>query len=61
MKISVLYHTLCLIAGIPVVFRPAHIRVPNSGETISGQLHEYEKDKFIVAFMSACNRWNDRM
>jgi hypothetical protein len=54
METVFIYHTICLLAGIPAVFRPrvspsespAHIRVPDGDGNVARQLHE--KDEHVV-------------
>jgi hypothetical protein len=51
METVFIYHTICLLAGIPAVFQPrvspsespAHIRVPDGDGNVSLQLHEKDK------------------
>jgi hypothetical protein len=54
METVFIYHTICLLAGIPAVFRPTgslresptHIRVPDGDGNVARQLHE--KDEHVV-------------
>jgi hypothetical protein len=51
METVFIYHTICLPAGIPAVFRPtgslrespAHIRVPDGDGNVARQLHEKDE------------------